>query len=161
MVGDYRPSVRSPPARCGRVVLPPLHLGVPAAFRKQAVDIGKRAVAADEEPEAFAIRLARPASVPRFATGIVRIEPGAPQRLPAAVWASLNVASVLVLLAERHATVGATIFHRVRLHRCVNARAPLLASMSSTCDRDDLALRAGVVEERDEAKAKALRGEAE
>jgi hypothetical protein len=35
-----------------------LLIGVPAAFRKQAVDIGQRAVAADEEPEAFAIRLA-------------------------------------------------------------------------------------------------------
>jgi hypothetical protein len=78
-------SVRSPHTRCGWVVLPSLLIGVPAAFRKQAVDIGQRAVATNEEPQPFGVRLARPAPVSRFATGIVRIEPDAPQRLPAAM----------------------------------------------------------------------------
>jgi len=50
------------PTRCGWVVLPSLLIGVPAAFRKQAVDIGQRAVATVEEPQQpFGVRLARPA----------------------------------------------------------------------------------------------------
>jgi hypothetical protein len=112
-------SVRSLPSRCGWVVLPSLLIGVPAAFRKQAVDIGQRAVATNEEPQPFGVSLARPAPVPRFATGIVRIEPDALQRLPAAMRTAFHVTPFLVLLADRRTTVGAMISHPARLRRCV------------------------------------------
>src|SRR6516164_8314089 len=112
-------SVRSPPSRCGRVVLPPLVIGVPAAFRKQAIDIGQRAVETNEEPQPFGVCLARPAPVPGLTARVARVEPDAPQRLPAAMRASLNIAPVFVLLADRRTTVGAMIFHRARLRRCV------------------------------------------
>jgi hypothetical protein len=90
-------------------VLPPLLLRVPAAFGEQAVDIGQRAVAADEEPKAFGVILAGPASVPRLAVWVVRIEPDAAKRLPAAMRTAFHVAAVLVLLADRHAAIG-TVF---------------------------------------------------
>jgi hypothetical protein len=95
-----------------------LLIGIPAAFRKQAVDIGQRAVATNEEPQPFGVRLARPAPVPRFATGIVRIEPDAPQRLPAAMRTAFHVTPVLVLLADGHTTVGTgVVFHLGRSRR--------------------------------------------
>ena len=103
--------MRSPPAGCRWVVLPPLLLGVPAAFRKQAGDIWQRAVATNEEPQPFGVRFARPAPVPRLAAQVVRIKSEAPQCLSAAMWASLNVAPVLMLHADRNTAVGAMIFH--------------------------------------------------
>src|SRR5262249_3233089 len=104
-----------PPAHCGWVVLPSLLIGVPAAFRKQAVDIGQRAVAADEEPKAFGVRLARPAPVPRLAAWVIGVEPDAPQGLPPAMRTGLHVTPVLVLLADRRTTVGTgVVFHRAR-----------------------------------------------
>jgi hypothetical protein len=69
-------------------------------------------VAANEESEAFAVRFTRPLSCPRFATGIVRVEPDAPQRLPATVRAPLNIAAFLVLLAETDAAIRTgVVFH--------------------------------------------------
>ena len=95
-----------------RLVFPALAFRVPATFGKQPIDIWERAVAADEEPEAFAIRLARPAPVPWSTAGIVWVEPDAPQRLPTAMRASLNVAAVLVLLAETDAAIRTGVmFH--------------------------------------------------
>jgi hypothetical protein len=96
-------------------MLPPLPLRIPAALSEQAVDIGQRAVAIDEEPETFAVRLTGPLAVPRLAARVVRLEAEAPECLPAAMRASLNVAPVLVLLADGHAAVG-TVFHRARTY---------------------------------------------
>ena len=110
-------SVRSPPV--GWVVLPPLLIGVPAAFRKQAVDIGQRAIATNEEPQPFGVLLTRPEPVPRLTARVAGIESDAPRRLPTAMRAPLNIAPVFVLLADRRTTVGAMIFHRGRLRRCV------------------------------------------
>ena len=62
---------------------------VPDALAKQAVEVGEGTVAADEKPQAFGIRLARP-----FATArIVRIEPNAPERRVSAMGTAFNVAS--------------------------------------------------------------------
>jgi hypothetical protein len=89
-----------------------LLIGVPAAFRKQAVDIGQRAVATNEEPQPFGVRLTRPAPVPRLTARVAWVEPDAPQRLPAAMRASLNIAAFLVLLAETDAAIRTgMVFH--------------------------------------------------
>jgi hypothetical protein len=128
-------SVRSPPTRCGWVVLPSLLIGVPAAFRKQAVDIGQRAVAADEEPEAFAIRLAWPAPVPRFAARIAGVEADTAQGLAAAVRAALNVAAVKVLAAERDATVGTAFVFHIGLDCLASSARRLSVSRPSTSCR--------------------------
>jgi hypothetical protein len=101
-----------PPPPGGRIVLP-LRLGVPAAFGKEAIDNGQRAVAADEEPEAFAVCFAWPFARPRLAARIVRVEADAAECLPAAMRAPFHVASVLVFLADSRAAIG-TVFHRVR-----------------------------------------------
>jgi hypothetical protein len=93
-----------------------LLIGVPAAFRKQAVDIGQRAIATNEEPQPFRVCLTRPATVPRLTARIAGIESDAPQRLPTPMRAPLNIAAFLVLLADRRTTVGAMIFHRA-LHK--------------------------------------------
>jgi len=90
-----------------------LPLGVPDTIGKQAIDIGQRAVAVDEEPEAFAVRFSGPFAVPRLPARVVRIEPDAAQCLPATVRAPLNVAAVLVLLADTGTAVG-TGFRRAR-----------------------------------------------
>src|SRR5262249_41662298 len=59
-----------------------------------------------------------PAPVPRFATAIVRIEPDAPQCLPAAMRTAFHVTPVLVLLADGHTTVGTgVVFHLGRSRR--------------------------------------------
>src|SRR5262249_31380517 len=60
-----------------------------------------------------------PAFLPRLMARVARVEPDAPQRLPAALRASLNIAPVSLLLADRRTTVGAKIFHRARLRRRV------------------------------------------
>jgi hypothetical protein len=136
-------------------VIPSLLIGVPAAFRKQAVDIGQRAVATNEEPQPFGVRLARPAPVPRLTARVARVEPDAPQRLPAAMRASLNIAPVLMLPADGHATVGAMIFHRARLRRCVRIGTTLsvggaltirLTSFATGCNAASIiGLFAGIV----------------
>jgi hypothetical protein len=66
------------PPISGRFVLPPLLIRVPAAFHEQAVGVGEPTVTADEEPKAFAVRLARPASIPRLTARVARIESDAP-----------------------------------------------------------------------------------
>ena len=75
---------------------------------------GRRAVAVDEESEAFAVGLTGPLAVPRLAARVVRIEPDAPQCLPATVRTPFHVAAVLVLLADTGTAVG-TGFHRARI----------------------------------------------
>src|SRR5262249_15272551 len=64
--------------------------------------------------------VSQPIQVPteRLTARVARLEPDAPQRLPAAMRASLNIAPVSVLLADRRTTVGALIL-RVVLRRCV------------------------------------------
>src|SRR5262249_11649016 len=49
-------------------------VGVPGALREQAIQIGKRRIVIDEEPEALAICFARPLAVPDLTTRIMRIE---------------------------------------------------------------------------------------
>lgn len=58
--------------------LPPLLVGVPDALAKQAIEVGETAIAPNEKPEPFGVRLARPLAIPYFTAGIVRIEPDAP-----------------------------------------------------------------------------------
>ena len=95
-----------------QVRLPPLPLGVPDAFRKQAIDIGQRAVAVDEKPKPLAVRLSGPAAIPPLTASVGRIEPDAPQGLAAAMRAPLNVAPIPVLLADSGTTVWASVaFH--------------------------------------------------
>ena len=98
-------------------LLPPLAIGIPNAFRKQAIDVGQRAVATDKEAEALAICLARPFAGPRLAARIVRIESDAAECLPAAMRTTLNVATVLVLAADACAAIGAGLLnHRASPH---------------------------------------------
>ena len=73
-------------------------------------------VAGDEETETFTIGLARPFPSPRFTARVVRVEPDAPECLPAAMRTAFHVAPILVLLAESGITVGSGL---------VNHRAPL------------------------------------
>ena len=98
------------------VLSPTLPFGVPNTLGKEAIEVWERAVAADEEPEAFGVLLAGPASVPRLTARVIRIEPDAPECLPAAMRTAFHVAPILVLLAESGITVGAGL---------VNHRAPL------------------------------------
>jgi len=97
-------------------LFPPLPFRVPNTLRKETVDIRQRAVAGDEETETFTIGLARPFPSPRFTARVVRVEPDAPECLPAAMRTAFHVAPILVLLAESGITVGAGL---------VNHRAPL------------------------------------
>jgi hypothetical protein len=97
----------------GGSLLAALPLRVPDALRKQAIEVGEVTVTIDEEPEAFAVRLPGPLAGPRFAARVVRVEPDAPQCLPAAMRTALHIAPVLVLPTERHAAVGTGVaFHR-------------------------------------------------
>ena len=110
------------PFDAGGPLLPPLPLWVPVTFREQAIEVGERRVAADEEPEAFAVRLARPPAVPCLTARIVRVEMRASQRLPTAVRTAFYVAPVLVLLADTGTTVGTGFCccrHCARLRRRV------------------------------------------
>jgi hypothetical protein len=59
-------------------LLPPLLVGIPDALAKQAVQVGEGAIAPDEKPEPFGVRLARPLAIPYFTARIVLIEPVAP-----------------------------------------------------------------------------------
>jgi hypothetical protein len=64
---------------CGARLHHPNHhhrprVGVPNALREQAIQIGKRRIVIDEEPEALAICFARPLAVPDLTTRIMRIE---------------------------------------------------------------------------------------
>ena len=53
-------------------------------FREQAIEVGERRVAANEEPEAFAVRLARPPAVPCLTARTVRADrQGGNARIPA------------------------------------------------------------------------------
>jgi len=95
-------------------VLPALRLGIPVALGEEAIDIGQRTVAADEEPKAFGVLFAGPSSVPRFTARVVWIEADAAQRLTAAMGTTLHVASTSVLVAESGTTVGTVlVFHVV------------------------------------------------
>jgi hypothetical protein len=89
-----------PPLLSGRLVLPPLCVRVPAAFGEQPVDVRKVTVAADKEAQPCAVGLSRPLAIPRLAACVIRIEPDAPQSLPAAMRTALDVAAVLVLLTD-------------------------------------------------------------
>jgi hypothetical protein len=109
----------SPPYRA-QVRLPLLPLGVPDAFRKQAVDIGQQAVAVDEEPESLAVRLARPPARPRFAARVSGVEADTAKRLCAAMWTAFNVAPCGVLLADPCAAVGAGVIFHLQLRSFVN-----------------------------------------
>ena len=53
---------------------PTPRVGVPNALREQAIQIGKRRIVIDEEPEALAICFARPLAVPDLTTRIMRVE---------------------------------------------------------------------------------------
>jgi hypothetical protein len=106
-----------------------LLIGVPAAFRKQAVDVGQRAVAADEEPEAFAIHM----------------------------FTTLSLGGGLTIRSTSFATAQRRIDHRLVFAGvvtvrpnvfCWNGRAALLTSIGSRWDIDDFAIRVSVAEER-------------
>ena len=58
---------------------PPLCVGVPDTFNEQPIQIRQGLVAVHEEPETFAICLARPLPVPRLPTRILRMEVRAPE----------------------------------------------------------------------------------
>ena len=83
-----------------RVVLPALRLGIPVALGEEAIDIGQRTVAADEEPKAFGVLFAGPSSVPRFTARVVWIEADAAQGLAAAMRTAFHVASRTVPCAD-------------------------------------------------------------
>ena len=76
---------------------------------KQAVEVGGPTVAADEEPQAFAVRLARPLPIPCLTARVICIEPGAAECLPAAMRTAFHVAAVLVLLADTGGAVETSI----------------------------------------------------
>lgn len=97
-------------------LFPPLPFRVPNTLRKETVDIRQRAVAGDEETETFTIGLARPFPSPRFTARVVRVEPDAPECLPAAMRTAFHVAPVLVLTAESDAAIRALVeYHRAHL----------------------------------------------
>ena len=98
-------------------LLPPLLVRVPDALPKQAVEVGEGTVAADEKPQAFGIRLARPFAIPHLTARIVRIEPNAPERRVSAMGTAFNVASDLVLPSDRHSAVGTGVVFCARFRR--------------------------------------------
>ena len=102
-------------------LFPQLPLRVPDALGEKAINIRQRAVAVDEETEAFAVGLARPFPRPLFAARYVWVEPDASESLPATVRASLNVASILVFAAETDATVRAVIVFHLRRSQSASA----------------------------------------
>ena len=87
--------------------LPTSRVGIPDAIREQSVQIGKVGITVDEEVQAFAIVLARPLAVPRLTPRIVGVEMQAPERLPAAMVTSFDVAARAMALADRRAAIRA------------------------------------------------------
>jgi hypothetical protein len=69
--------------------------------------IGKVRITVDEEAQAFAIIFARPLAIPRLPSRIVRVEVRTAERLPAAMRATLDVASGAMAFAGRRTAIRA------------------------------------------------------
>ena len=120
-VNSVRPRFQPTPVNALAAILlrvgefPLLQFRVPAAFGKRAIDIGQRAVAADNEPE--------------LAARVARIEADAAQRLPPTVRTAFDVAPVLVLLADPRAAVGTGLVnYRAYFPASACSRAPLAST---------------------------------
>jgi hypothetical protein len=83
------------------------HRPVSAQSVNRRLISGKSGVTVDEEAQAFAIVLARPLAVPRLTPRIVGVEMQAPERLPAAMVTSFDVAARAMALADRRAAIRA------------------------------------------------------
>jgi len=85
--------------------LPTLRVGIPNTVAEQPIQIGKVWITVDEEVQAFAIVLTGPLAIPRLPPRIIRVEVRAPQRLPAAMRATFNVAARAMAFADGRAAI--------------------------------------------------------